>query len=293
MKIYQPNQIFRSQIPTKESITQVYEKTKEILHNMVEEKQLLGACSYGSVPNKTFEINSDIDWIFLFEDHKNILNSKELKSIFELHKQNYIDFNPPITTLNYIRQKFHHLNITDEIKKQNSREVIGLDPIQTYYKYANTSDYLLAINAQFQDFNKTYFENIIYNYSIKSNLSNYIVCLETAFNACQFIRRNMLSYTQDFEQNLNQNQKIEQIYSSIFADFISPESLEFNLKIDIFKSDYLELLNKTVVGEVSMLSINNYIKFLMDQESFILESFQFCSENLEIFEKILSPKYIL
>ena len=287
MKIFKPSELIEQRFPQKSDIKTCYEQSQELIHKMVKEEILLGVTSYGSVPANTHSVCSDIDWVFLFQDHEKILQSEDLKKIIQIHKSFHIEFSPPIATLDYIHQSFHNLFVFQSMKVLQDRFVAGLDPLVVYEENTFGLEYLNFIESYMQNFHKDCLEPLIYRLNYQDSFDEYIDCLETSVHAATQIQRFMILTLFNSDEIENISAYIDRYYP-LLRGLISNDILKIGDEIQSFRKHYKQYINDFVTSPINMLSISKYKDFLIHYEPLISKSFEFCIQNLEVYKSTFS-----
>jgi len=287
MKILSTQELLNKKYPSRKQITHVYETSQTIVQSMVQNKELHGATSYGSVAKENFGINSDIDWIFVFENYQKIIDSQDFRKIINLHQEFHVDFHPPITTLTLLATSFHNIMLFNQIKDYQSRFVVGVDPLESYQKFSKPAAQLKAMEVCFQNFNKEHMEPIFYHINYGSNFDEYLLCLQNIISASMEITRNITT-TLTYGQTVGEIQTSKRNYQDFYPKYISVSMLGFQSELAQFKTEYRSYLDQITSSPINMLQIKHYKDFLRSKEHYINQGLQFCIENLNLYQNHLS-----
>lgn len=288
MRIFTPSQLIEQQFPTKEKLTNVYEESKIIIQQMVEEQNLLGATSYGSVPDQIFSVASDIDWIFVFQDYQKMFESKGLQQIIKLHRDNHIEFTPPITTLSTMQSQYNNLFVFHSMNFIKTRFIAGQDPYEIYETSTKHLDYLKVIETYLLNFHKDYIEPILYNLNYSSSFNKYIECLDNSIQAVSQMRRFMILTLINHQGFKLSTDNMDLRYQGVYQGIVPIQILNSERNCDQFQKIYKEYIDDFVLQPINMLSVSNYREFLMQFEEVILKAIEFCTFNLELYQNRFS-----
>ncbi|MBT5346510.1 hypothetical protein HOJ01_04245 [bacterium] len=287
MKIFKPSELIDQRFPQKLDIKTCYEQSQILIQKMVQEGELYGATSYGSVPSNTHSVNSDIDWVFLFEDHNKILSSQDLLGITQIHRSFQVDFSPPIATLDSITQTFNNLFIFQSMKLLKERFIAGVDPLKVYEENCNQLEYLNSIETYMQNFYKDHLEPIIYKLNYQNSFDVFLECLEASVKAVTQMQRFMILTLFNSEGEDQFSVSIMR-YNHLLRGIIPVEFLKIGNQVQLFKDNYKEYIDHLVINPINMLTISEYKDFLLHYEPIIKKSFEFCIQNLEVYKSTFS-----
>lgn len=289
MKIFTPNQLIEKKFPSKKDIKQCYEESQKVIQKMVNEQILLGATSYGSVARGDHAVNSDIDWVFVFNNHEDIFENQDFKKIIQIHKDFQVDFHPPITTLDSLKLAFNNLCIIQCLRAQDQRFVYGKDPLEVYEENCFEFEYLNAVECHMQNFYKDHLEPILYKSSYQNSFDDYVACLEKSINAANqmqiFMILTMFNNYDDEQFKISINR-----YTQIFREIIPYHTLAIGIQTHSFCKDYRSYIESFVSKPINMLSISEYKDFLSYYEPLISQAFNFCIHNIQIYKNKFSKK---
>ena len=287
MKLFKPSDLIEQKFPFKNDIKKCYEQSQILIQKMVDEEVLYGATSYGSVPSNTHCVNSDIDWVFLFEDHTKILASQDLLEIIQIHRSFQVEFSPPIATLDSITKTFNNLFVFQSMKLLKDRFIAGIDPLKVYEENCNQLEYLNSVETYMQNFYKDHLEPIIYKLNYQNSFDAFLECLEASVNAATQMQRFMILTLFNTEGEDQFSVSIMR-YNHLLRGIIPFKFLKIGNQVQSFKDNYKEYIDHLVVNPINMLTISDYKEFLLHYEPIIQKSFEFCIKNLEVYKSTFS-----
>lgn len=284
-RIYTPKEIEVGDVPTLYALAEANKKIVEVITDLKDKSQIIGASSYGSLasPNKLAHVSSDLDWLIVFESLEQMSDSQTFAELIEWLKAQHLDFSNPIVSLDSLRMENHIIGpIIYSIRANSERVIIGKDPVE-FFDLERTK-LLEIISRLFHTFTRYFYEDIAKYHSTKKDIDLLVDLLQKSLNFFLDTYRSMQILEDDGKEKTNYR-----TYLAHYMGKLKDDLLEDGARVDRFIAMYKDEITK-VLDANNDITRNKYKAFLNDSRDVIMSSARFCRGNIEFFRSKIHGK---